>query len=138
MTLAAPAEPAEGTRWFEQNDEICIWCHTPHSANTAGRPLWNKSVQSTAYTPYGPTLNNGTGITTLSANGTTKACLSCHDGVNAINNLINMAGGGGVTAGGTSVAFNGTVSGVDVVMPAASSFLIGSDLEKRPSGRFRV
>jgi predicted CXXCH cytochrome family protein len=110
------------------NDEICIWCHTPHSANAAGRPLWNKSVQSTAYTPYGPTINNATGVVTLSANGTTKACLSCHDGVNAINNLINYAGGGGVTATGTNVPFDGQALGTAVPMDPASSFLIGQDL----------
>ncbi|MBI5211852.1 MAG: hypothetical protein HY957_00575, partial [Nitrospirae bacterium] len=36
----------------QQNDEICVYCHTPHFANTGftGAPLWNKATPAATYT----------------------------------------------------------------------------------------
>jgi predicted CXXCH cytochrome family protein len=109
----------------EQNDEVCVWCHTPHSANQNGDPLWNKSVPSTGYTAYGTTIAGNNILDAGLTNGTTKACLSCHDGVNALNSVINLAGGGGVVAAGQYATFNG-VSGA--VAMTNANFLIGTDL----------
>ena len=85
---------------------ICIFCHTPHSSSSKG-PLWNRRD------PIGP---NGDGsfplygrideieIDTIAAaeygtgeypNGASRLCLSCHDGVTAIGEVINP--GSGVT-----------------------------------------
>ena len=102
----------------QQNDEICVWCHTPHAANTAftGAPLWNKATPTATYTMYGTTLAGSTPDAT--PNGITKACLSCHDGVSAINSLVNQAGAGGYTAAGTNVAFGTTLAGTALTMPA--------------------
>lgn len=105
----------------QQNDQICVYCHTPHFAVTAGAPLWNKVVQSTTYTMYGITLAGTTPDT--APNGITKACLSCHDGVNAINSIVNQAGAGGVVTGGTNVAFNTTNAGTALTMPAGATNL---------------
>ncbi len=69
--------------------EICVFCHTPHSANTSQGPLWNKSVNAGDYTPYGTT-NAGTVVG--APTGPTLACLSCHDGVTAFDALINPPG----------------------------------------------
>ena len=34
------------------NDEICVYCHTPHGADTTVEaPLWNKPATGTTYTP---------------------------------------------------------------------------------------
>lgn len=105
----------------QQNDEICVWCHTPHFANTGftGAPLWNKATPSGTYTMYGTTIAGTTPDAT--PNGVTKACLSCHDGVNAINSLVNQAGAGGVVAAGTNVAFGLTPLGTAVLMTGTAT-----------------
>ena len=106
----------------QQGDQVCIWCHTPHFASAVTPPLWNKAVQATAYTAYGTTV---AGTVPGAPAGVSKACLSCHDGVNGINNLINQAGTGGVTTG-NNVAFNATNAGTAVVI--TGNALIGTNL----------
>jgi predicted CXXCH cytochrome family protein len=103
----------------QQDDQICVWCHTPHFANTALQPLWNKATPTATYTMYGNTMA-GTSPDSAPA-GVTKACLSCHDGVSAINSLVNQAGAGGVVAGGTLVAFNTTNAGTAVLMTGTAT-----------------
>jgi hypothetical protein len=74
--------------------EVCVFCHTPHGADTVS-PLWNKEVK----TRGGGTV---TGIETLflaySTNYTSKPttlgdqtllCMTCHDGVSSINIMHN-------------------------------------------------
>lgn len=89
-------------------DRICIFCHTPHSSSSKGA-LWNRQD------PVGP---NGDGTFPLYGelsgrlgdieidtivdaqyggadypNGASRLCLSCHDGVTAIGEVINPSGG---------------------------------------------
>lgn len=82
-------------------DEICVFCHTPHAANTsAPAPLWNKNLPATSYTTYA-TLNSTTidgAFTTVGS--VSLACLSCHDGTQAMDNVINSPGSGGYAADG--------------------------------------
>jgi len=123
------------------NNEICVFCHTPHGASTGvvGAPLWNKAYDTTTtYQVYG----GGGGSTGTTTAGTSvgqpgdvsKACLSCHDGVNAINSIINLPGSGGWVAGGTLIAFttdNGATTiaaGTAATMPAGIT-QIGTDLQ---------
>jgi predicted CXXCH cytochrome family protein len=63
--------------------QVCIYCHTPHYANTDRDtpPLWNRTINKTlTFTPY-------TSATMDAVAGQPKpsslACLGCHDGVNA-------------------------------------------------------
>lgn len=75
-------------------DEICVFCHTPHFANTNAQPLWNRVNPGNGnnFTMYGNTI---AGTSTETQPGTmTKACLSCHDGVTALNSLTNYPGAG--------------------------------------------
>ncbi|MEI7728132.1 MAG: cytochrome c3 family protein [Verrucomicrobiota bacterium] len=61
-------------------NQICIYCHASHNALSTLVPLWNHgtTVQA-AYTLYGNP--NGTmQAVTAQPSGTSKACLSCHDG----------------------------------------------------------
>lgn len=78
-----------GTSAFHSDNEteVCIFCHTPHNASAV--PLWNRTLDSNGYTPYSsPTLNANGG--SLSApTGISLLCMSCHDGVSAINVLVN-------------------------------------------------
>ena len=121
----------------QSNDEICVYCHTPHAANTSftGAPLWNKvaDYNSNPFKMYGASATNTAG-TTLSGistdtqpNNSSKACLSCHDGVNAINSMINAPGSGGYNASGANVAFGATTAGNPKTMPSGVT-QIGTDL----------
>ena len=124
---AGPIQASSG----QQNNEICVWCHTPHGANTAftGAPLWNKATPGGSYTLYGTTEGGSTALLdTETTFAVTKACLSCHDGASAINSLVNQAGSGGYNASGHNVAFGTTADGTAFTMPSGGATDIGTDL----------
>jgi len=82
------------SRGWNPNGEICQPCHTPHDADTtvAGAPLWNHEVTAQTFTLYSsPTFEGSTTIGQPS--GTSKLCLSCHDGTVALDNFGGFAGG---------------------------------------------
>lgn len=83
--------------------EICVFCHTPHGADvsTAGAPLWNKRLDTPAatYTMYSP-IDSTDGEVLSALAGVTLPCLTCHDGTQAMDNIINAPGSGGYTANG--------------------------------------
>ena len=85
-------------------EQICIFCHTPHAADVAKGPLWNRNNQTTTFTFYDIQQSNTATATALST--ASAACMSCHDGVTAMNNVLNMPG-----ISGGSLADNSTVSG---------------------------
>ena len=70
--------------------QVCVYCHTPHGANsTAAAPLWNRTVSSRTYTLYDNSASmTGGQMSQPGANSLT--CLSCHDGITAIDSVINM------------------------------------------------
>jgi len=85
--------------------EICIFCHTPHGGDTgAPVPLWNKTLTNPAnFTTY-----DQLGTSTLDAavgdvGSISLACLTCHDGTQAIDNIINAPGSGGYDSTGGGV-----------------------------------
>lgn len=94
-------------------DETCVFCHTPHKASTPDLPLWNKQLtDSTAYTTYSSTTIDGT---TEFSGSTSMACLSCHDGTQAMDNIVNAPGSGGYDAtGGGATGLAWTWSGTSV------------------------
>jgi len=71
--------------------QICVNCHTPHNADTAvaSAPLWNHDVTQATFTLYSsPTMNSSPGQPT----GSSKLCLSCHDGTVAIDSFGGTTG----------------------------------------------
>ncbi len=99
------------TRTVKATDEsqICVFCHTPHAANSApAAPLWNRKLEgdngySATYTMYDSSsmeANKPSAPTNSS-----KLCLSCHDGVIAIG-AVNVLNGSAST-----IAMNGTNNG---------------------------
>jgi hypothetical protein len=92
-----------GLNHTDGTGEICIFCHTPHGGDTAAPvPLWNKKLTNPAnFTTY-----DQLGTSTLDAavgtvGSVSLACLTCHDGTQAIDNIINAPGSGGFdTTGG--------------------------------------
>lgn len=84
--------------------EICVFCHTPHASNTNVKaPLWNKPVAAgTSYTTYS-TATSATIDGSVDMSGISLACLSCHDGTQAMDTMINKPGSGGYNAAGAAI-----------------------------------
>jgi predicted CXXCH cytochrome family protein len=63
---------------------ICIFCHAPHQASPSG-PLWNKADSDLQYDLYA----SSTLLSTPEQpSGSSKLCLSCHDGTIALGSLL--------------------------------------------------
>lgn len=76
-------------------DEICVFCHTPHGAATfPGSPLWNRQLSGETYTLYTSASLDAAAImgSLDQPGGSSKLCLSCHDGTLAIGS-VNVLGG---------------------------------------------
>ncbi len=75
--------------------QVCVFCHTPHAATLApGAPLWNRELSTQTYTPY---TSSSLDAETIAGQldqpgGSSRLCLSCHDGSLAIG-TVNFAGG---------------------------------------------
>jgi len=128
--------------------EVCVFCHTPHGSDTSAPvPLWNKKLPTaTVYTTYAA-LNSSTMDAGFASEGgassvgsVSLACLSCHDGAQAMDNMINAPGSGGYdstgggAAGRTGATWNWsgstvtTSSGV-LISTATSASMLGTDLK---------
>jgi len=99
-----------GTVKAASEDQVCLFCHTPHNASPTAA-LWNRRTPPSTYTPYSSsTAKAGMGQPT----GASLLCLSCHDGTVALGELLSRA---------TAVPMAGGVT----TMPAGSGRL-GTDL----------
>ena len=79
-----------GTVTATSESQICVFCHTPHQATAIpNSPLWNRQVSGATYTPY---TSNSIDANDIAATpgGSSKLCLSCHDGTIAIGS-VNVA-----------------------------------------------
>ena len=95
-----------GTIRATTEQEVCVFCHTPHNASPKV-PLWNHAPSAAAsYTLYDSlTLDAAVG----QPDGASKLCLGCHDGTVAVGltgsrGEIEMigTGGGGIIPPGPS------------------------------------
>jgi len=116
--------------------EICVACHTPHNADISvtDAPLWNHDLSTMVYTLYdSPTLN----ATTVQPTGTSKLCLSCHDGTVAYDNTTTgtkMTGTSAVGSDGLnndhpiSFTYDATLATADGALhdPSTTDVQIGS------------
>ncbi len=66
---------------------ICIFCHTPHRARVEA-PLWNREDSTQSYLVYDSTTFQGIAG---QPNGSSKLCLSCHDGSIALGAVVSMS-----------------------------------------------
>ena len=97
LATTASAQSISGTdhdlRTRLSINEICVPCHTPHNAypdpaSTVDMVLWNHDETGEIFTPYTTLAGN-----TSQFDGTSKLCLSCHDGVTAVDNYGGVTGG---------------------------------------------
>lgn len=75
----------------DPSQQICIFCHTTHRADTSvvDAPLWNHAVTNRTYQLYNsPTLD----ATVSQPSGASRLCLSCHDGTVAVDSYGGRAG----------------------------------------------
>lgn len=73
-------------------NQVCLPCHTPHNADitVTNAPLWNHTLTNASYTMYG----GSAGTAAADLDGTSRLCMSCHDGTVAPDSF----GGGAATA----------------------------------------
>lgn len=92
--------------------QVCVFCHTPHgSSKFPGSPLWNKQQSSATYTTY---TSASLDAETISGQlgepgGSSKLCLSCHDGTMALGTINVLGGQQNVTIAMTGTGGGGTM-----------------------------
>jgi hypothetical protein len=125
-----------GSNHTTGTDQICVFCHTPHGGDTtAPVPLWNKKINAAGntyqtYDTLGTATLNGKVLKPTDDGGSMSlACLSCHDGTQAMDNIINAPGSGGYVAngGGTAGISLGTWTGANTLSTGPFP-MIGTDL----------
>ena len=86
--------PAATSNHTTGTTEICIFCHTPHGGNQqVAAPIWNRTVSSTSVYTRFSAMNRITFDADEAPIGSVSiACLSCHDGTQAMNAVINSPG----------------------------------------------
>jgi predicted CXXCH cytochrome family protein len=89
--ITGSAHDFSGESW-NSSGETCVVCHAPHGGTAlSDAPLWNHSMTAQSFTLY--TSGTLTATDLGQPEGTTKLCLSCHDGTVALDNF------GGSTSG---------------------------------------
>jgi len=114
-----------GPNTFSGTAEICVFCHTPHGGDTsADVPLWNRTLAAPGtYTTYSTVSSSSVDGEVAPVGSVSIACLSCHDGTQAMDTLINTPGSGTDPA---AFSASGTWSGDDRPQGLAN---IGQDLQ---------
>lgn len=135
--LTGPSGKAQSYTTQDAQSRICVYCHHPHNSLKAGTgsgvtgvgaysPLWNRNMSTVPFAAY----NNGfmgnasTAQHTLNAgsnvlSGVSLLCMSCHDGVVAMDAYSQNSGSEENAGSGTgsaitgSAAFNGASSGAN-------------------------
>lgn len=98
---------------LDPSQQLCIFCHTPHNADTTvtDAPLWNHAVTNRTYQLYNsPTMD----ATVSQPSGSSKLCLSCHDGTVAVDSYGGRAGiiflGGDIAIGADELSNDHPIS----------------------------
>ena len=85
----------------DPQQRLCCYCHTPHHAIQPGDPLagtadylplWSHQVSAANYTPYfSPTFLGTNSMASDPLTGPSRLCMSCHDGVTAVDNYYGQS-----------------------------------------------
>jgi len=127
QNIAGSDHDFSGKNW-NNTGEICVVCHTPHNADAsiADAPLWNHQMTSATYTLYSSGTLDGS---PSQPTGSSRLCLSCHDGTVAIDNF------GGKTNGNTFIG-GGKLIGTDLTNDHPVSFTYDATLASADGGLF--
>jgi len=116
-----------GPNTFSGTAEICVFCHTPHGGDdTAEVPLWNRALAAPGlYTTYSTASSSSIDGSVAPVGSVSIACLSCHDGTQAMDTVINAPGSGGYNPLGARMGVDGDWTGSPTVTGVAN---LGIDL----------
>jgi hypothetical protein len=117
-----------GTIKAATESQICVFCHTPHAAEQIPKaPLWNRKLSGASYTNTykSSSIEADAALMTEVPGGTSKLCLSCHDGTMALGNVNVLNGKANQT-----ITFAGGVTSMPAGTAAATGFTrnLGVDL----------
>jgi len=117
---------SSGTVKATSETQVCVFCHTPHAASPGVTPLWNRALSNTTYTVYTSSSLDANAIQGAldQPGGSSKLCLSCHDGTLAIGNVNVLSGSGSATTQG-SMAISMSGTGVGGAMPGGAGATTG-------------
>lgn len=130
--LGSLAPPIASGYASTNEDEVCIYCHTPHGG-TLDAPLWNRTLTSngTGFTHYtSSTLSpymSGAGMSTRTVNTESLLCLTCHDGTVAMGTLINISNRTGAAPDNVAMFDPSFGFGVSPVLTGATGKDLGND-----------
>ena len=119
-----------GATYGQTLDQVCIFCHAPHNADLAAAPLWNRDDSAETFTMYNVA---NTGSTTLdmtvaaAPDPFSGACLSCHDGVTALDALINTPYG--YATNGATLSWGAVDADLTNDHPISIAYNVGLDAE---------
>lgn len=118
-TIIGNKHDFSGASWNTQRHGVCSPCHSIHATDTSSAvPLWAHYTTTQTFTTHTSPfmIDNGVNTnTTLQPSGASKACLSCHDGVTAINQTFSGSFTGGAALSGTAAGLNsGDIIGTDL------------------------
>ncbi len=86
---------------------ICVFCHTPHAAEKIpAAPLWNRKLSGATYVPYS---SGSMKAVVGQPGGSSRLCLSCHDGTLALGTVHVLNTRENVTIGLTGTGTGGTM-----------------------------
>jgi len=92
-TIAGSPHDFRGYLWNESG-EICKPCHTPHHTKALPAPLWNHELSTETYSMYNSTQSPSMDADVdIQPSGSSKICLSCHDGTVALENFGDITDG---------------------------------------------
>jgi predicted CXXCH cytochrome family protein len=130
QTIVGSAHDFSGESW-NYTEEICIVCHTPHNADMTvpDAPLWNHQVTAVNnYALYSSLTFNGQS-SIGQPDGSSKLCLSCHDGTVALENFSGMTSG-------TNYITGANLLGTDLSDDHPISFTFDAALASADGGLF--
>ncbi len=101
QSIVGSAHDFSNENW-NNTSEICVVCHTPHNADNtvSDAPLWNHEVTAATFTPYSSSSLNAT---VGQPDGSSKLCLSCHDGTVAVDNFGGRTNGNQFVSGSEKI-----------------------------------
>jgi predicted CXXCH cytochrome family protein len=100
---------------------LCRFCHTPHRAGQT-TALWNRGLPEQTYDPYDSSTLT---VSPEQPTGSSRLCLSCHDGTIALGNLLHAPG---VTISPIGPIQGRTLLGTDLTDDHPVSFIFDEHL----------
>ena len=112
------------------SDHGCASCHTPHKAVSGTMPLWNGAQTTATFTMYSsPHFDELGAVTTGQPSGSSKLCLSCHDGTTNTSEIFTDPNDNlGTNLSGShpfSFVYDSTMAGKDVTLKDPASAMSG-------------